>query len=94
MIIIQKRQECECERHTCGERCNKCCPMFNQVPWRPGTINGRGFYCEKCNCHGHATSCRYDTDVADQRSSLDIRDKYRGGGVCINCTVSPTSRTS
>ncbi|XP_048508975.1 laminin subunit alpha-1 [Athalia rosae] len=82
-------QECECERHTCGERCNKCCPMFNQVPWRPGT-SGRGFHCEKCNCHGHATACRYDPEIAVRGASLDIRDKYRGGGVCLNCTENTT----
>ncbi|XP_015124906.1 laminin subunit alpha-1, partial [Diachasma alloeum] len=78
-------QECECERHTCGERCDKCCPMFNQVPWKPGT-SGKGFHCEKCNCNGHANSCRYDPEISERRMSLDIRGKYRGGGVCINCT--------
>ncbi|XP_061943056.1 laminin subunit alpha lam-3 isoform X4 [Apis cerana] len=78
-------QECECERHTCGERCEKCCPMYNQIPWKPGTA-AKGFHCEKCNCNGHATSCRYDQDVADGRMSMDIRGKFRGGGVCINCT--------
>nr|XP_034195684.1 laminin subunit alpha-1 isoform X1 [Osmia lignaria] len=78
-------QECECERHTCGERCEKCCPMYNQIPWKPGTA-AKGFHCEKCNCNGHATSCRYDQDVADRRMSMDIRGKFRGGGVCINCT--------
>ncbi|XP_074102845.1 wing blister [Cotesia typhae] len=78
-------QECECERHTCGERCEKCCPMYNQAPWKPGTWV-KGFYCEKCNCNGHASSCRYDPEIADKRMSMDIRGKYRGGGVCINCT--------
>ncbi|XP_076751939.1 wing blister [Xylocopa sonorina] len=82
-------QECECERHTCGERCEKCCPMYNQIPWKPGTA-AKGFHCEKCNCNGHATSCRYDQDVADRRMSVDIRGKFRGGGVCINCTEHTT----
>lgn len=61
--------------------------MFNQVPWRSGII-ARGFHCEKCNCNGHAGSCRYDHEVAEQKLSLDIRDKPRGGGVCIDCQVS------
>ncbi|KAH0951656.1 hypothetical protein HN011_011263, partial [Eciton burchellii] len=78
-------QECECERHTCGERCEKCCPMYNQIPWKPGTA-GKGFHCEKCNCNGHATFCMYDQEVAEKRMSMDIRGKYRGGGVCVNCT--------
>lgn len=86
--IVSQHQECECERQTCGERCEKCCPMYNQIPWKPGTA-AKGFHCEKCNCNGHATSCRYDQDVADGRMSMDIRGKFRGGGVCINCTVSP-----
>ena len=85
-IFCQQRQECECERHTCGESCDRCCPMYNQVPWKPGT-SGKGFHCEKCNCNGHATTCRYDPDVAEEKSSMDIRGKYRGGGVCINCSV-------
>ncbi|XP_035736479.1 laminin subunit alpha-1-like [Vespa mandarinia] len=78
-------QECECERHTCGERCEKCCPMYNQIPWKPGTAS-KGFHCEKCNCNGHATSCVYDPEVADKRMSMDVRGKFRGGGVCVNCT--------
>ncbi|XP_066580920.1 laminin subunit alpha-1 [Prorops nasuta] len=82
-------QACECERHTCGERCEKCCPMYNQMPWKPGTA-GKGFHCEKCNCNGHATSCTYDQEVADKRMSMDIRGKFRGGGVCLNCTQHTT----
>ncbi|XP_014221917.2 laminin subunit alpha-1 [Trichogramma pretiosum] len=85
----RKRQECECERHTCGDTCEKCCPMYNQVPWKAGT-SGRGFHCEKCNCHGHASSCRYDAEVAEKRLSLDSRGKYKGGGVCLNCTEHTT----
>ncbi|KAL6255162.1 hypothetical protein P5V15_013495 [Pogonomyrmex californicus] len=77
---------CECERHTCGERCEKCCPMYNQISWQPGTA-GKGFHCEKCNCNGHATSCIYDKEVAEKGLSMDIRGNYRGGGVCVNCTV-------
>ncbi|XP_078049382.1 wing blister isoform X1 [Augochlora pura] len=82
-------QECECERQTCGERCEKCCPMYNQIPWKPGTA-AKGFHCEKCNCNGHATACRYDQEVADRRMSMDTHGKFRGGGVCINCTEHTT----
>jgi hypothetical protein len=60
--------------------------MYNQIPWKPGTA-GKGFHCEKCNCNGHATFCMYDQEVAEKRMSMDIRGKYRGGGVCVNCTV-------
>ncbi|KAI4487730.1 hypothetical protein M0802_011876 [Mischocyttarus mexicanus] len=85
ILDLKQHQECECERHTCGERCEKCCPMYNQIPWRPGTAS-KGFHCEKCNCNGHATSCLYDPEVADKRMSMDSRGKFRGGGVCLNCT--------
>ncbi|KAG5325201.1 LAMA1 protein, partial [Pseudoatta argentina] len=87
--VISQHQECECERHTCGERCEKCCSMYNQISWKPGTA-GKGFHCEKCNCNGHATSCRYDQEVAERRTSMDIRGKYRGGGVCVNCSEHTT----
>ncbi|XP_011501171.1 PREDICTED: laminin subunit alpha-1 [Ceratosolen solmsi marchali] len=82
---LQKREECECERHTCGEMCEKCCPIYNQIPWKSG-VSSKGFHCEKCNCNGHAISCRYDSEVAERKLSMDIRGKYRGGGVCLNCT--------
>ncbi|XP_051174494.1 laminin subunit alpha-1 isoform X1 [Leptopilina boulardi] len=82
-------QDCECERHTCGEQCEKCCPMYNQIAWKSGT-SGKGFHCEKCNCHGHATSCRFDPEVEEQNLSLDHRGKYKGGGVCLNCTEHTT----
>lgn len=61
--------------------------MYNQIAWKSGNF-GKGFHCEKCNCHGHATSCRYDAEVEEQNLSMDVRGKYKGGGVCLNCTVS------
>lgn len=88
--LIFKRQECECERHTCGGNCDRCCPMYNQVLWQPGT-SSKGFQCEKCNCNNHANACRYDFDIASQYLSMDTRGKFRGGGVCIDCTVMFTS---
>ena len=34
---------------------------------------GTPFECKQCECHGHATSCKYDNEV--------------GGGVCQKCAV-------
>lgn len=39
--------ECECEHHTCGINCEKCCAMYNQRPFMVGTLNESNA-CEKC----------------------------------------------
>ncbi|XP_063307614.1 laminin subunit alpha-1 isoform X1 [Pelobates fuscus] len=82
---VTKKLQCQCERNTCGESCNECCPGYHQNPWRPGTISV-GSQCEKCNCHNKAEDCYYDQNVADRKISLNIHDQYIGGGVCIECT--------
>lgn len=46
------------------------------------------FQCEQCECNGHAQECQYDSRIASDKESLDITGRYRGGGICINCTVS------
>uniref|UniRef100_A0A8C8SMW2 Laminin subunit alpha 2 n=1 Tax=Pelusios castaneus TaxID=367368 RepID=A0A8C8SMW2_9SAUR len=79
------RSTCECEHNTCGESCNRCCPGFNQKPWRPGTFLVKS-ECEECNCHGKAKECYYDQNIADRNQSLNVHGEYAGGGVCINCT--------
>uniref|UniRef100_A0A8C5PK68 Laminin subunit alpha-1 n=1 Tax=Leptobrachium leishanense TaxID=445787 RepID=A0A8C5PK68_9ANUR len=82
---VTKKLQCQCERNTCGESCNECCPGYHQNPWRPGTISV-GSQCEKCNCHNKAEDCYYDQEVADRKMSLNVHEEYIGGGVCINCT--------
>lgn len=82
---IDKRPLCECMHNTCGRNCDKCCPLFNQRPFRVGTPQKEN-KCEKCECHGHATECRYSEDVDKRNLSLNIRGKMSGGGVCVNCT--------
>ncbi|EPY78192.1 hypothetical protein CB1_001112006 [Camelus ferus] len=75
---------CECQHHTCGETCDRCCTGYNQRRWRPATWE-QSNACEACNCHGHAIDCYYDPDVEKQQASLNIQGIYAGGGVCINC---------
>ncbi|XP_068093303.1 laminin subunit alpha-1 [Hyperolius riggenbachi] len=82
---VTQKLQCQCERNTCGENCNECCPGYHQNPWRPGTISV-GNKCEKCNCHNKAEDCYYDQTVADRNMSLNIHNEFIGGGVCINCT--------
>ncbi len=38
--------QCQCEQGTCGKSCEKCCPLFNQGLWQPGT------YTEGGGCEG------------------------------------------
>lgn len=78
------KQHCVCEHNTCGENCERCCPLFNQKLWRPGTSLD-GAACERCECYGHADSCHYDPKVADGKQSINTNGIYEGGGVCDKC---------
>ncbi|XP_075126694.1 laminin subunit alpha-3 isoform X1 [Leptodactylus fuscus] len=80
----QNLYQCNCQHNTCGEICDRCCPGYNQKPWRPASVDTAN-QCEPCNCHGHASDCYYDSDVDNRQASLDIHGQYSGGGVCINC---------
>ncbi|RWS09264.1 Laminin subunit alpha-2-like protein, partial [Dinothrombium tinctorium] len=79
-----KLRKCICEHNTCGESCEKCCPLYNQKAYRSSN-DDQVFMCEPCNCFGHSNECYYDPVVAEQHKSLNIHGVYEGGGVCINC---------
>ncbi|XP_041698140.2 laminin subunit alpha-3 isoform X2 [Coregonus clupeaformis] len=78
------RLQCECKHNTCGESCDRCCPGFNQKPWRAATTDSPN-ECQPCQCHSHATECYYDSEVEQRAASLDTFGSYNGGGVCITC---------
>ncbi|VUZ56348.1 unnamed protein product [Hymenolepis diminuta] len=78
------RAVCDCQHNTCGYTCEKCCPLFNQQPWRPGGM------CEECNCHGKADSCVYNQTVANLLLSLNRYNVREGGGVCVGCREQTT----
>ncbi|XP_029970340.1 laminin subunit alpha-3-like isoform X2 [Salarias fasciatus] len=78
------RLQCECQHNTCGESCDRCCPGFNQKPWRAATVDSPN-ECQPCQCFSHAADCYYDPEVERRRASLDTFGRYDGGGVCINC---------
>jgi laminin, alpha 1/2 len=80
-----KLPQCECMHNTCGKNCERCCPLYNQKPFRIGTPQKEN-RCEKCQCHGHADECRYSQDIDKRNLSLNIKGKMIGGGVCVNCT--------
>ncbi|XP_056106000.1 laminin subunit alpha-5 isoform X1 [Rhinichthys klamathensis goyatoka] len=75
---------CDCQHNTCGPSCDRCCPGFNQFPWKPATTYSAN-ECEPCNCHRHSSECYYDPKIDQQRASLSMQGEYRGGGVCIEC---------
>ncbi|XP_067360574.1 netrin-4 isoform X1 [Channa argus] len=77
---------CLCTHHTAGHHCEKCAPLYNDRPWRPG--NGRSGLpnpCQKCQCHGHATSCHFS-----QRAWLSSGGT--SGGVCDDCKHNTVGR--
>ncbi|XP_018532086.1 laminin subunit alpha-3 isoform X1 [Lates calcarifer] len=78
------RLQCECQHNTCGESCDRCCPGFNQKPWRAATVDSPN-ECQPCQCFFHAFDCYYDPEVEKRGASLDTFGRYDGGGVCINC---------
>ncbi|XP_075388843.1 laminin subunit alpha-3-like [Tenrec ecaudatus] len=80
---------CECQHHTCGETCDRCCPGYNQRQWQPATAE-QSNECEACNCHGHATDCYYNASAELQQASVNTQGVRAGGGVCINCQHNTT----
>jgi hypothetical protein len=82
---------CGCADNTCGSRCERCCPLFNQQPYEVAVASV--FVCEECECNGQALSCTYNSMVADQMLSINKQGNSSGGGVCdclygaigINC---------
>ncbi|XP_060535680.1 laminin subunit alpha [Cylas formicarius] len=75
---------CNCKHNTCGAKCDRCCPGFEQKAWRQSKY-ADPFKCEACNCFQHSNECEYDPDVDREKLSLDIHGNYEGGGVCKNC---------
>uniref|UniRef100_A0A8C3D588 Laminin subunit alpha 5 n=1 Tax=Corvus moneduloides TaxID=1196302 RepID=A0A8C3D588_CORMO len=78
------RLQCDCQHNTCGGSCDRCCPGYNQFPWKPATADSAN-ECQPCNCNGHAYDCYYDPEVDRHKASRSREDKFEGGGVCIDC---------
>ncbi|KGL84727.1 Netrin-4, partial [Tinamus guttatus] len=71
--------KCMCRHNTAGDHCEKCAPLFNDQPWKPGDgKTGAPNECRKCRCHSHADSCHFDLSVW-------LASGKRSGGVCDNC---------
>ncbi|GAB0187410.1 usherin [Grus japonensis] len=73
--------------HTTESWCNRCLPLYNDKPFRPGD-QVHAYNCKPCRCYGHAVSCHYDL-------AMDPfpQEHYRGsGGVCDNCQHNTAGR--
>ncbi|OCT85793.1 hypothetical protein XELAEV_18023964mg [Xenopus laevis] len=71
--------KCVCQHNTAGDHCERCAPLYNDQPWRPGDgKTGAPNECKRCRCHNHALSCHLDFRVW-------LSSGRRSGGVCENC---------
>ncbi|KAM9016840.1 usherin [Ara ararauna] len=78
---------CIKESYTEGNNCDRCLPLYNDKPFRPGD-QVHAYNCRPCQCYSHAVSCHYDL-------AMDTfpQEHYRGsGGVCDNCQHNTAGR--
>uniref|UniRef100_A0A3Q2TNH0 Laminin subunit beta-4-like n=1 Tax=Fundulus heteroclitus TaxID=8078 RepID=A0A3Q2TNH0_FUNHE len=68
---------CVCQHNTAGENCERCQPLYNDSPWRPGGENTASI-CRRCDCHGHSDSCHFDAARYEETGGAS-------GGVCDDC---------
>lgn len=47
--------ECNCAHNTCGVNCEKCCPLYNQRPYKAATYTDTN-RCEQCEVCAHQPS--------------------------------------
>ncbi|KAK1799862.1 hypothetical protein P4O66_006392 [Electrophorus voltai] len=82
--VVQGR--CVCTHYTAGAHCERCMPLYNDQPWRPANgSSGEHNPCHKCECHGHADSCRFSPWVWRSTARLS-------GGVCDDCQHNTAGR--
>ncbi|XP_069499503.1 netrin-4-like isoform X2 [Ambystoma mexicanum] len=44
--------KCVCRHGTAGEHCERCAPLYNDLPWKPGDgRTGEPNECRTCSCH-------------------------------------------
>ncbi|XP_059533348.1 usherin [Myotis daubentonii] len=78
---------CSQESFTRGLHCDRCLPLYNDKPFRPGD-QVHAFSCKPCQCHGHSQSCHYDIS----EDPFPSEHHRGGGGVCDDCEHNTTGR--
>ncbi|XP_037819776.1 laminin subunit alpha-1-like [Lucilia sericata] len=72
---LESTLQCECQHNTCGNDCSQCCPLYQDKPFRNGTMR-EAHQCEICQCNDHAETCIYD--------------RFLERGVCQDCRNNTT----
>ncbi|XP_039766195.1 netrin-4-like [Ornithorhynchus anatinus] len=71
--------KCLCSHNTAGQHCERCAPLYNDQPWKPGDgKTGEPNECKKCHCHDHSGSCHFDLGIW-------LGSGKRSGSVCDGC---------
>uniref|UniRef100_A0A8D0G2U2 NET4 protein n=1 Tax=Strix occidentalis caurina TaxID=311401 RepID=A0A8D0G2U2_STROC len=71
--------KCVCRHNTAGDHCDKCAPLYNDQPWKPG--DGKTGAPNECRSKWegvYRSSCHFDLSVW-------LASGKRSGGVCDNC---------
>uniref|UniRef100_A0A8C6YYS2 Netrin-4-like n=1 Tax=Nothoprocta perdicaria TaxID=30464 RepID=A0A8C6YYS2_NOTPE len=63
--------KCMCRHNTAGDHCEKCAPLYNDQPWKPG--DGKTGAPNECR-----SNCHFDLSVW-------LASGKRSGGVCDSC---------
>ncbi|NXO10183.1 USH2A protein, partial [Oriolus oriolus] len=84
-----KPYRCLCvkESYTEGNNCDRCLPLYNDKPFRPGD-QVHAYNCKPCQCYSHAESCHYDLAM----DPFPQEHHRGGGGVCDNCQHNTAGR--
>ncbi|XP_054432559.1 LOW QUALITY PROTEIN: usherin [Pteronotus mesoamericanus] len=79
---------CSQESFTEGLHCDRCLPLYNDKPFRPGD-RVHAFNCKPCQCNSHSRKCHYDRLV----DPFPAEHHRGGGGVCDDCEHNTTGRS-
>uniref|UniRef100_A0A8C5IIE8 NET4 protein n=1 Tax=Junco hyemalis TaxID=40217 RepID=A0A8C5IIE8_JUNHY len=66
--------KCVCRHNTAGDHCEKCAPLYNDQPWKPGD----GKTGAPNECRSKWKDCHFDLSVW-------LASGKRSGGVCDSC---------
>ncbi|KAK7945606.1 hypothetical protein WMY93_001334 [Mugilogobius chulae] len=71
------RLQCQCQHNTCGESCDRCCPGFNQKPWRAATVHSPN------ECQRKCPECKRDRSSLHAVGALNYKQTKRLEGPLV-----------